>query len=212
MSMKAWNRPCSEGGTGQFMSYRRSERGSKRSSVLVRRVVRPRNCNSSLEAHAGDRLAVIRTRGIARRRIFCVGDESGATLWRPGGRARSNGLRSVRGLGTLDGAPGAEEAVQCGLVADPLSANVRETRSTQRIRGAKAEKTNMLGLRESRKRMVVPLEPGMPSEARKLLRPEVVDRPLRRRFESVVQAADRRRRSPARCVHSCGERACTRRT
>ena len=45
--------------------------------------------------------------------------------------------------------------------------------------------------------MVVPLEPGRPSEARQLLRnPEVVDRPLRRRFSPsyklrIVEEADR---------------------
>ena len=44
--------------------------------------------------------------------------------------------------------------------------------------------------------MVVPLEPGRPSEARQLLRTEVVDRPLRRRFSPsyklrIVEEADR---------------------
>ena len=47
--------------------------------------------------------------------------------------------------------------------------------------------------------MVVPLEPGRPSEARQLLQrwdPEVVDRPLRRRFSPsyklrIVEKADR---------------------
>ena len=45
--------------------------------------------------------------------------------------------------------------------------------------------------------MVVPLEPGRPSEARQLLRThEVVDRPLRRRFSPsyklrIVEKADR---------------------
>ena len=46
--------------------------------------------------------------------------------------------------------------------------------------------------------------------------PEVVDRPLRRRFSPsyklrIVEEADRCT-EPARWVNSCGERACTRRT
>ena len=53
----------------------------------------------------------------------------------------------------------------------------------------------MLGLRERWKRMVVPLEPGRP-EARSSCGPEVVDRPLRRRFSPsyklrIVEEADR---------------------
>ena len=53
----------------------------------------------------------------------------------------------------------------------PLSANVRETRSTQRIRvGRKQRKRTCWDCEREWKRMVVPLEPGRPSEARQLLR------------------------------------------
>ena len=57
------------------------------------------------------------------------------------------------------------------LVGDPLSANVRETRSTQRIRvGRRQRKRTCWDCEREWKRMVVPLEPGRPSEARQLLR------------------------------------------
>ena len=55
--------------------------------------------------------------------------------------------------------------------AAPLSANVRETRSTQRIRvGRRQRKRTCWDCEREWKRMVVPLEPGRPSEARQLLR------------------------------------------
>ena len=58
----------------------------------------------------------------------------------------------------------------CGDNA-PLSANVRETRSTQRIRvGRRQRKRTCWDCEREWKRMVVPLEPGRPSEARQLLR------------------------------------------
>ena len=53
----------------------------------------------------------------------------------------------------------------------PLSANVRETRSTQRIRvGRRQRKRTCWDCEREWKRMVVPLESGRPSEARQLLR------------------------------------------
>ena len=52
-----------------------------------------------------------------------------------------------------------------------LSANVRETRSTQRIRvGRRQRKRTCWDCEREWKRMVMPLEPGRPSEARQLLR------------------------------------------
>ena len=58
-----------------------------------------------------------------------------------------------------------------GLDTDTLSANVRETRSTQRIRvGRRQRKRTCWDCEREWKRMVVPLEPGRPSEARQLLR------------------------------------------
>ena len=63
------------------------------------------------------------------------------------------------------------EAVPSYDVADALSANVRETRSTQRIRvGRRQRKRTCWDCEREWKRMVVPLEPGRPSEARQLLR------------------------------------------
>ena len=57
------------------------------------------------------------------------------------------------------------------LRAKALSANVRETRSTQRIRvGRRQRKRTCWDCEREWKRMVVPLEPGRPSEARQLLR------------------------------------------
>ena len=57
------------------------------------------------------------------------------------------------------------------LEGRPLSANVRETRSTQRIRvGRRQRKRTCWDCEREWKRMVVPLEPGRPSEARQLLR------------------------------------------
>ena len=54
---------------------------------------------------------------------------------------------------------------------EPLSANVRETRSTQRIRvGRRQRKRTCWDCEREWKRMVMPLEPGRPSEARQLLR------------------------------------------
>ena len=54
-----------------------------------------------------------------------------------------------------------------GKKAFPLSANVRETRSTQRIRvGRRQRKRTCWDCEREWKRMVVPLEPGRPSEAR----------------------------------------------
>ena len=56
-------------------------------------------------------------------------------------------------------------------VSRALSANVRETRSTQRIRvGRRQRKRTCWDCEREWKRMVVPLEPGRPSEARQLLR------------------------------------------
>ena len=56
-------------------------------------------------------------------------------------------------------------------VAETLSANVRETRSTQRIRvGRRQRNRTCWDCEREWKRMVVPLEPGRPSEARQLLR------------------------------------------
>ena len=56
-------------------------------------------------------------------------------------------------------------------VVEALSANVRETRSTQRIRvGRRQRKRTCWDCEREWKRMVVPLEPGRPSEARQLLR------------------------------------------
>ena len=58
-----------------------------------------------------------------------------------------------------------------GLRFASLSANVRETRSTQRIRvGRRQRKRTCWDCEREWKRMVVPLEPGRPSEARQLLR------------------------------------------
>ena len=57
------------------------------------------------------------------------------------------------------------------LRSGALSANVRETRSTQRIRvGRRQRKRTCWDCEREWKRMVVPLEPGRPSEARQLLR------------------------------------------
>ena len=57
------------------------------------------------------------------------------------------------------------------FTATALSANVRETRSTQRIRvGRRQRKRTCWDCEREWKRMVVPLEPGRPSEARQLLR------------------------------------------
>ena len=57
------------------------------------------------------------------------------------------------------------------IAGSPLSANVRETRSTQRIRvGRRQRKRTCWDCEREWKRMVVPLEPGRPSEARQLLR------------------------------------------
>ena len=54
---------------------------------------------------------------------------------------------------------------------EALSANVRETRSTQRIRvGRRQRKRTCRDCEREWKRMVMPLEPGRPSEARQLLR------------------------------------------
>ena len=56
-------------------------------------------------------------------------------------------------------------------LGETLSANVRETRSTQRIRvGRRQRKRTCWDCEREWKRMVVPLEPGRPSEARQLLR------------------------------------------
>ena len=61
--------------------------------------------------------------------------------------------------------------VGLSLLLLPLSANVRETRSTQRIRvGRRQRKRTCWDCEREWKRMVVPLEPGRPSEARQLLR------------------------------------------
>ena len=57
------------------------------------------------------------------------------------------------------------------ILKEALSANVRETRSTQRIRvGRRQRKRTCWDCEREWKRMVVPLEPGRPSEARQLLR------------------------------------------
>ena len=57
------------------------------------------------------------------------------------------------------------------VLVGPLSANVRETRSTQRIRvGRRQRNRTCWDCEREWKRMVVPLEPGRPSEARQLLR------------------------------------------
>ena len=58
-----------------------------------------------------------------------------------------------------------------GKMPPALSANVRETRSTQRIRvGRRQRKRTCWDCEREWKRMVVPLESGRPSEARQLLR------------------------------------------
>ena len=58
-----------------------------------------------------------------------------------------------------------------GWALKTISANVRETRSTQRIRvGRRQRKRTCWDCEREWKRMVVPLEPGRPSEARQLLR------------------------------------------
>ena len=79
-----------------------------------------------------------------------------------------------------------------------LSANVRETRSTQRIRvGRRQRKRTCWDCEREWKRMVVPLEPGRAKRsAAAPADPEVVDRPLRRRFSPsyklrIVEEADR---------------------
>ena len=64
-----------------------------------------------------------------------------------------------------------ENSALAGRLIQPLSANVRETRSTQRIRvGRRQRKRTCWDCEREWKRMVVPLEPGRPSEARQLLR------------------------------------------
>ena len=66
---------------------------------------------------------------------------------------------------------GYNESFNGKLRDEPLSANVRETRSTQRIRvGRRQRKRTCWDCEREWKRMVVPLEPGRPSEARQLLR------------------------------------------
>ena len=63
--------------------------------------------------------------------------------------------------------PGSDVHLGIGL---SLSANVRETRSTQRIRvGRRQRKRTCWDCEREWKRMVVPLEPGRPSEARRNL-------------------------------------------
>ena len=60
---------------------------------------------------------------------------------------------------------------QLAALVGSLSANVRETRSAQRIRvGRRQRKRTCWDCEREWKRMVVPLEPGGPSEARQLLR------------------------------------------
>ena len=80
----------------------------------------------------------------------------------------------------------------------PLSANVRETRSTQRIRvGRRQRKRTLLGLRERMEENGS--APGTGEAKRSAAAPadpEVVDRPLRRRFSPsyklrIVEEADR---------------------
>ena len=77
---------------------------------------------------------------------------------------------------TLEEKPADATHWSCRLMAKevgvhPLSANVRETRSTQRIRvGRRQRKRTCWDCEREWKRMVVPLEPGRPSEARQLLR------------------------------------------
>ena len=62
-------------------------------------------------------------------------------------------------------------AILRGETDPALSANVRETRSTQRIRvGRRQRKRTCWDCEREWKRMVVSLEPGRPSEARQLLR------------------------------------------
>ena len=57
------------------------------------------------------------------------------------------------------------------ILEEALSANVRETQSTQRIRvGRRQRNRTCWDCEREWKRMVVPLEPGRPSEARQLLR------------------------------------------
>ena len=82
-------------------------------------------------------------------------------------RGRLAGKRSIS-----ERPAGAQNRSRVGhLEADTLSANVRETRSTQRIRvGRRQRKRTCWDCEREWKRMVVPLEPGRPSEARQLLR------------------------------------------
>ena len=89
------------------------------------------------------------------------------------------GVRATSGWSARGGQcrnPYALDRNPCGSssgsgVAVSLSANVRETRSTQRIRvGRRQRKRTCWDCEREWKRMVVPLEPGRPSEARQLLR------------------------------------------
>ena len=68
--------------------------------------------------------------------------------------------------------PNIDQLIAEGFFSDQaLSANVRETRSTQRIRvGRRQRNRTCWDCEREWKRMVVPLEPGRPSEARQLLR------------------------------------------
>ena len=90
-------------------------------------------------------------------------------------RMERGNLSNAKGVGggvfecRIDFGPGYR--IYFGKDGDTLSANVRETRSTQRIRvGRRQRKRTCWDCEREWKRMVVPLEPGRPSEARQLLR------------------------------------------
>ena len=126
------------------------------------------------------------------RLVYVDGTPDGGTLlWRralndpepdpiPGTEGASSPVLSPDGLSVaFDGGERSKKTVSLGggppftVVAGggPLSANVRETRSTQRIRvGRRQRKRTCWDCEREWKRMVVPLEPGRPSEARQLLR------------------------------------------
>ena len=88
----------------------------------------------------------------------------------------ANGLVTAISVGSAtilaqSGSVSAMASVTVAQTAASLSANVRETRSTQRIRvGRRQRKRTCWDCEREWKRMVVPLEPGRPSEARQFLR------------------------------------------
>ena len=90
----------------------------------------------------------------------------GAMIARKRAHDRLRGLAEIQEEDVESEVPGLRDYVR----AQALSANVRETRSTQRIRvGRRQRKRTCWDCEREWKRMVVPLEPGRPSEARQLL-------------------------------------------